>query len=750
MQKIVMPDLVRLLARVGSRAMGDPALPVELAEGAAETSVSFGDAGLRGTAEGVASVALDVFNDTADRDDGRVLGVRRRAKGAREADDTRPLLLKTPGDAWLRIALEADAEAVARATRGALSGRAEAGRNARLLAYRRHAPDARCAEAIGADLARFPSALSVGDVLALGVGDACVVQAEGRLSASTSVSWSTLLAAAVPAIADIAGSDRGILVVEVPADADASLAVAIEDGFSVGFARQHASGEHAFRVVLQRRRVDDRKLAGAVGVEAGFADPQAVARVLAGTLASVLDAPAEALHAIREATSFDDLTPRQRAVANALAERFGLEGSAPMQALRDRLEALDTRLAGRLQALAGARASVLLEAEYRRLESNAVLLEAELSEDALRRLHPVLLALDTGAVLADPAAVGGAVSLLRDRVVRRLHGWTIEASLGNWFEFSSAQQREARILERRRIDAEGDRTHREFVGATRYAARANGWSTTYGATFEAVDEGDGTGPACALELWWEEARMRTDVDGLARIVDDAVLWGVIPQAAVRSVLSRLDTALHGVAHCRPRFELVLEEGACRAAFAHLADADTAAWARHAARALPRNPRVHARIDCAVREALYAPAFAILGDARGPALKRRISGALRGADPALVARERKADTPWTAWRVLRRAGIADTGFDDTFRAFAEAAAGIEDALRTMREGREADVAWAAMDAAFVALRPAFEQPFILRTITSLLAGAGAPMRPAARLELAFERDGEPHSLLVAGA
>ena len=108
------------------------------------------------------------------------------------------------------------------------------------------------------------------------------------------------------------------------------------------------------------------------------------------------------------------------------------------------------------------------------------------------------------------------------------------------------------------------------------------------------------------------------------------------------------------------------------------------------------------------------------------------------------------TPWTAWRVLRRAGIADAGFDDTFRAFAEAASGIEAGLRTMREVREADVPWAALDAAFVALRPAFEQPFTLRTVASLLAGAGVPLRPAARLELAFERDGEPRSLLVAGA
>lgn len=739
MQKIVMPDLVRLLAHVGTRAMGDADLPVALAEGSAEAGVSFRDGVLRATADGTASVALHVFNDKGDRDDGRVLGVRRRAAGPREADDLRPLLLKATGKAWLRIALEADAEAVARATRGSLAVRAEAGRNARLLSYRRHAPDESCAAAIGADLARFASALSLDDVLALGVGNACAVEAEGRLSASASVSWSALLSAAVAAIGGLAGRDRDAFLVEVPAAADASLAVSIEDGFSIGFARQHASGDRAFRVVLQRHRDGDRKVEAAVGVEAGFADPEAVARVVAGVLADALDAPAEALRAIREATSFDTLPKRQRAVAKALAERLGIADNAPLDALRERLKDVDARFAGRLETLAGTRAGLLLEAEYRRLASDAVLLEAELSEDALRRLHPALLALDTDAVFANVAVDAGAVSLLRDRVVERLHGWSIGASLGSWFELESKQQRKDRVVERRRIDAEGDRTRREYLGATRYTARVNGWSTAYGATFEAVDAGDGAGMACALDLWWEEGRLRADAGGLARIVDDAVLWGVIAGDGASSLLARLREALHGVDRCRPRFELALEGEPALAAFARLAKADRFTWAKHAARALPRNARARGRIDCAAREALYGPAFAALGDATGSAMRRTIAGALQDLDPSLAARERKGDAPWTAWRVLHQAGIAATGFADAFGAYANAASKIG-----------ADTAWGSIADDFAALRPAFEQPFTLRTVASLLADGRPSPRADARLELAFERDGESRSLLVASA
>ena len=750
MQKIVMPDLVRLLARVGSRAMGDADLPVALAEASAESGASLRDGDVRATADGTASVALHVFNDTGDRDDGRALGVRRRVAGPREADDFRPLLLKKPGQAWLRIALEADAEAVARATHGALAARAEAGRNARLLGYRRHAPDEGCARAIANDLARFPSALSLDDVLALDVGDACVVQAEGRLSASASVSWSGLLSAAVPAIGELAGRDAGAFLVEVPADADASIAVSIEDGFSIGFARQHAAGDRAFRVVLQRHRDDAREAAAAVGIEAGFADPGAVARVVAGALAEALDAPADALRAIREATSFAGLPPRQRAVAKALAERLGIADSDPLDALRERLEDLDKRFSGRIEDLVGTRASLALEAEYRRLASDTVLLEAELSEEALRRLHPALLALDTDAVLADPVADRGVVSLLRDRVIERLRGWRIGVSLGTWLELESAQQREDRAVARRHIDADGDRTRREYLGATRYSARVNGWSTAYGATFEVVDAGDGAGVACSLDLWWEESRLRADAGGLARIVDDAVLWGVIAGDGASSLLARLGDVLHGVHRCRPRFELVLEGDAARDALARLAKAGPSPWAKHAARALPRNARIRGRLDCMARETHYGPAFAMLGDATGPAMRRTIAGAVQDLDRSLAARERKGDAPWTAWRVLRQAGIATTGFTQAFGAFANAASLIDTTLVRADGPADQDAAWSSLGDAFGALRPAFEQPFTLRTVAGLLADGPASTRAGARLELAYERGGDSRSLIVAGA
>lgn len=100
-------------------------------------------------------------------------------------------------------------------------------------------------------------------------------------------------------------------------------------------------------------------------------------------------------------------------------------------------------------------------------------------------------------------------------------------------------------------------------------------------------------------------------------------------------------------------------------------------------------------------------------------------------------------------MLRQAGLTPHGPHATWRDWSLAASDL--AQRSgdgpTLEGRAANE---ALSEAFARLRPAFEQPFTLRTVASLLAGGAqsGPGQGGIRLTLAFERDGEPRSLLVA--
>src|SRR5690606_19021583 len=288
---------------------------------------------------------------------------------------------------------------------------------------------------------------------------------------------------------------------------------------------------------------------------------------------------------------------------------------------------------------------------------------------------------------------------------------------------------------------------RELHVSTRYTARANAWSTDHGATLEAMDDGTGAGTGCALALWWEESRLRADEAGLARMVDDAVLWGVVRPGEAEALLARLAIALQGVGRCRPRFDLALDASNAARAVATLAATGTAGWAAHAARALPRNAREPGRLDCAAREALNAAPLAAVADLRGPALRTALAEALRPVAPRLAARERAGVVPWTCWQVLRQAGLATRGPGTAWRARADAAAGLSAVLARGGRATPLDPAdWRVLAEAAEALRPAFEQPFTLRTLASMF-GRAAP--GTARLSIAHVRDGAPMTLLVAG-
>ena len=748
MRRMLTPDIVRLLARVGGRRMGDAGLPLALSKAAATVSTRGRRGASRGGLEAAGAVEWRAFNATRDRDDAGLLGARRRKSGAKDADAFHPLLTHKPGRTWLRMALATTADALAGTARGRITAQATAGRTARLLSYRWHDDDVACGTAIRLDLTRFSNARSLEDVCALEVDDACAVQGEGALSASVAVAWDAVLAEALPALAGATGRGPSALMLEVAAGATATLDLSIRDHVTVAFARRSRRGERAFRVQVRRQRGDERRLAAGFGVEAGFADPEAASHVLQGALAHVLGAPAEALAAIRHATSMRRVPARHRPLVGALVERFHIRDNAPLDALKARLAELDARLAGRVDEIVRRRVAVALDAEYRRLASDALLLEVELSEAALRRLHPALLALDTAAVLADPAVSRQAVSLLRDRSIERWQAWGIGASFGSWFDIGGRQERNDRVVTRRRIDADGDRTRREYLAATRYAARANGWATDYGATFEAVDDGAGGGTRCALELWWQASRMRADPAGLLRIVDDAVLWGVVDADGAAALHAHLQAVLDGIDRCRPRFERRLDADATASAIARMARARPADWARHAARALPRNAREPARSACAAREAAYGPALAACADLRGTALRAALAERLRDADPRLAARERKGETPWTCWQVLRQAGLSTRGPGAAWRGGGTAAARLDAMLARSRRPAPLDpAAWQVLADAALALRPAFEQPFTLRTMASLLAAGPAPR---ARLSLAYARDGEARTLIVGAA
>ncbi|KRD32020.1 hypothetical protein ASE35_13775 [Lysobacter sp. Root916] len=758
MSKIAIPDLVEKLAGTAAKPLKDSSLKTELLsyEKGAETSAQSGS--IKAVFGATAAAAIHLYNSADDVDEDGVIGSRAEAVDpAKASTDWRPQLAFQADSAWLKYSLSAAATAKATAKIGTAGGSISGDRSLRLLCYKRHDAATRIGEAVLADVDEIASVLAASDIAGLGVGEAVALKSRGKLTASLSVSWSDIFSSSLHGLTEVLGAERaGAFLINIGASASASFTATVDDDFSLSFVRERASGDRAIRVALRKSTVHDARFDAKAGVQIKFADPAAVEKVLGGVVAGVLDAPTAALKAIEEATSLDRVPERYRPIAEALAERFGLDEVNPLPKLKKKLQELTELLNEHVTQIAETKVTLGFSYEYMRLASEASLLEATLSEDALSRLHGALLSFDFQRVLAYTGSGYALEFFLHQKTVERVRAWGFTLGVGTWFNLKSKQERKDRFVSRRYVSPAGEALTRAYLGSTQYTANANTWTTEYGALLKA-DLEEARAPQqtaardfkCGLQLWWEESRIKTASE-LSRVVDDAVLWGVIDADAAPALQAQLQGALGSASECKPRLSVMLSDHGLRQAMRAYAGADDATWARHAARALPWYAKQSARASCASREAVYAPLFEAYRrrpDASGSSLKQLIAKSLRDYGGGLAGQESIGETPWTVYQVLLRSDIDQRRFWNRWERLRSGAARMIDLLEVRGD-------WNDFDDHFAMLRGVFEQTFLIRAAASLLAEAlPASLRDgkayATTLTIAYRDGNQDKSLIVGG-
>ncbi|KRA75907.1 hypothetical protein ASD78_08080 [Lysobacter sp. Root667] len=758
MSKIAIPDLVEKLAGVAAKPLKDSSVKTELLDYAKGVDTTAQSGSIKAVFGASAAAAIHLYNSADDADEDGVIGSRADASDpAKATTDWRPQLAFQAGSAWLKYSLAASATAKATGKIGTAGGSIAGDRSLRLLCYKRHDAGDRIGDAILSDIDEIASVLSASDIATLEVGEAVALKARGKLTATLSVSWSDIFSTSLHGLADVLGaSQTGAFLVNIGASAGASFTATVDDDFSLCFVREKASGERAFRVALRKSVVHDDRFEAKAGVQIEFADPAAVEKVLSSVMAGVLDAPTAALKAIDDATSLDRIPEQYQPIVTALAERFGLEDLNPLQPLKKKLQELTALLSERIAQIAKTKVALGFTYEYTRLASEASLLEATLSEEALSRLHGALLAFDFARVLNYGGSGYALDFYLHQKTVERVRAWGFSLGVGTWFNLKSKQERKDRFVSRRYVSPAGEALTRAYLGSTQYSANANTWNTDYGATFKA-DLEEARAPQqtaardfkCGLQLWWEESRIKTASE-LPRVVDDAVLWGVIDAAAAPALHAQLHGVLGAVGECKPRLSLMLSDHGLRQAMRVFAQADDAAWARHVARALPWYAKQSARASCASREAVYAPLFEGYRrrpDASGTALKQLIAKSLRDYGGGLAGQESIGETPWTVYQVLLRSDIEHRRFWNRWERLRSGATRMTDLLDVRGD-------WNDFDDNFAMLRGVFEQTFLIRAAASLLASelpasVNDGRARAATLTIAYRDGNQDKSLVVGG-
>lgn len=726
MSKVEVVDLARKLVDRSGKQLKDSSVPTEVLSYAKAADASVHGGSIKAIFGASVGAAIHLYNSADDIDDDGIISAPPPDAQPQESTpgvDFRPQIHFDAGSTWLKYSLAADATAKATGKIGMAGGSIGGDRSVLLLCYKRHNTTDRIGQAVAADLDGVASPLTVSDILGLGVQEATALKIRGKLTATLTLTWADIFSTSLHQLGGLLGSrSSGALMLSIPASASVTFAATLDDDFTLCFTRESMSGDRAIRVALRKSVTHDHRFAAKAGVQIGFADPAAVETVLTKVMAGVLDVQEAALAAIERAPSLQKVPEQYQPVVTVLAERYGIEDLDPLAPLKAKLKNIRSSLTDRIDQMAKAKVSTGFQYEYVRIASEASLLEATLSEAALGKLHGALLAFDFAKVLAYQGPGLALDFFLHQKTVDRVRAWGFSLGIGTWLSLQSRQKRRDLFVSRRYRSPGEERVTRAYLGSTHYKANINSWSTEYGAVLKAdleeartPEQSAGRDFNCGLHLWWQESRIKPASE-LARVVDDAVLWGVIGAEAAPELHAQLHRAIGQMRECTPRLSAQLSDHGLRHAVRVIASAVDGDWGRHAARALPWYAKQTARATCASRETVYTPFFADYARARdrsGSALKGLIASSLRDYGGGLAGQEARGETAWTLYQVLLRSNIEEQRFWRRWNELQQGASRLVELLDIRGN-------WGDFRKGFGLMSGTFEQAFLMRAVASLLA------------------------------
>jgi hypothetical protein len=654
-----MPSRLDLFAPDALQALGQrldsPTVPTDLLQVALVPNQSFGNAIL--TVNVGSTLTVSVFNSNDDEDVDRVVSHAAKADGP--VSESRPLLVRRPGLAFVKYrataSLKASQPGLALAALGFdLLAKADGGGEVILADYHRHDGADTIQQAILADLRVMRSSLRVEDVLGLRENEAVAQQVVGKVSASVKVSWADVFSGPVAPLTRFLRVGAPILI-NVDAGASVTMSVSFSDDFRLVFSREASD---RWRVALEKADTRDAAVGVALKASASVADPDALKAVLNAVVEGVLGKALKDVDALLAQASMQALSASQRAVAEFLVDRLGLDPlRATLDDVRARVEAIRARALGAIEEIVTAKVELGFAYQYRRILQHTTVLEATLTRSALQRHHGELVRGSFGGVLGNAAGVA-VTHFLYETSTTVLKAWGFSLRVGSWFDIGGTDKKQIHTVERRsasnlrQIAYLAERSYQEA------GTKKPKWTVELVAEMPAFASSP-VGPLVSefdfgLRFAWHEVRQSLNEGTLAQWLDLAVLWGVCPESSLEGVSAVMRASLGQPCACAVR--LAVPPAAFLRMRPLVAAAAPANFATFLGAAMPWLGDEPGRRSVATRRQLY-----------GDLWKLHFSNpASRGRDFGFVAHARLSEQGYKslAWREMRYVETPGAGGDAT--------------------------------------------------------------------------------------
>lgn len=613
--KLDLGDLGLHLADHASRRLGDPELPDStLLKRSLERDVSIVRDDLSFTVGG--EVAIDVFNAPGDEDPAGVFGPPPDGPPKPTKFELRTPIHFAADSAWLAYRTSASVEASGgfKAAKFGFASEADGAASILFHDYRRHNAEDLVGSAVARDLATPRFVISAADVRALSPGEALALEVNGKLSATLSLKWSDVFTGNIGALSGLLapGEDFGV---KVGARLRASFKVGIEDHFLVVFSRRKP-GEIQVAVRKSDRHRFGVRAAARVSVR--FANRAQIEEALGAAIEALLGEPLKQIRAILAKPGVRDLDPRERAAAERLVDRMGLEGRRlRLEALRRKVEQIEAEAAELIAKMAKQQVRFAVDFDYSRTRTDEALIEASFDEKRLGgrfdALHRAMLGGDFERVLEDGASrAASGVTLrrfLQQETVKRRKSWGVSLDIGDFLRVGGKAR--SYVRETMRRDRRLDLSRFSFTALEGYAGKWGRetceWKTTL--TAKSRDWTPGEAPTAdaldySLGFLVRYGKRRLSGRDAGRLVDLAVLWGSVTPGGAPAARERLERVARDRGNVKISFQLGFRKSTIGILLALLARCDARGTGLALARAVPRVAGEPGRDTPVVRQLLY--------------------------------------------------------------------------------------------------------------------------------------------------
>jgi hypothetical protein len=491
---------------------------------------------------------VQLFNSPDDDDEDGVIG-----------KNSTNIIQPAPGELWLKYQVKSGLKSTAGMELNELGFDFSGEKSLVFNAYRVH-KDANktIKDAVTNNFSPFLFAANANHLKAnkLQSGEVLAIYLPGKLSLSISISWADVFTGNLAALEKLLASNN-VFTLEIGANAKVDFSVDIKDDFSLVIRR---NTNNTYEVYVKKSL--SRQIAGnfAASIGVAFKDPNVVKKVAGKVAEGLIQELRDKVQPILDKNPAQKLSSTEKEIAKKADGILGFDAET-IETVANFEFALTEKLGKVIEQIAISKIQAGFAYEYKRLQTESVLLQVELTQAALQRYHKALIRFK----LEDYKGMDGAVSkgilsdirngqadgvtlkdYLKEKTIQRSQAWGFTLGIGKW-TLKGIDNKEIKEITR-----ENFQKHRQvaFEGVRAYQGKLFGSEHNWRVDFNAEMDRFSQRPmplanelkySLFLEEEWQHRILKKDT--LRDIIDQAVLWKVISQDQFESVHSQLAEVL---------------------------------------------------------------------------------------------------------------------------------------------------------------------------------------------------------------